>query len=109
MAKITCNTMVHGYKKAVGIAIAMSTLLMEGALYPSFTQGTAATFITWFRANILESGWMVAVAVIALASGAVGMFLGEAKGMKIALGILIALATAFLGADQIISLVTAKL
>lgn len=109
MAKITCKAMKHGYKSAAGAVLALSTMFMEGALYPSFTQGTAATFITWFRANILESGWMVAVAILALASGAVGMFLGEAKGMKIALGILVALATAFLGADQIISLVTAKL
>lgn len=109
MAKNISKTLAQGYKGALGVTIAMSTLLMEGALYPSFTQGAAATFITWFRANILESGWMVAVATVALASGAIGMFLGEAKGMKIALGLLIALATAFLGADQIISLVTAKL
>jgi len=94
-------------KKAMGVFFAMSTLALSGALYPSFTQGQAATFITWFRNNILQSGWVAALAFVALFGGVVGMIMGETKGMKVAMGIMICIAAAFLGGDQIIALITA--
>ena len=94
-------------KKAMGYSFALSTLALSGALYPSFTQGQAATFITWFRNNILQSGWVAALAFVALFGGVVGMIMGETKGMKVAMGIMICIAAAFLGGDQIIALITA--
>ena len=86
---------------------ALSALALSGALYPSFTQGQAATFITWFRNNILQSGWIAALAFVGLFGGVIGMFIGEQKGMRVFTSLLICVAAAFLGGDQIITLITA--
>lgn len=95
-------------KSMAGTLAAATTLLLEGALVPSFTQGQAATFITWFRANVLESGWVAGLGLVALFSGIVGLFIGEQKGIKIFTGILGAVAGAFLGGDAIINFITSK-
>ena len=109
MAKNTRKTLAQGYKSAIGVTVAMSAVLMEGAIYPSFSQGMAATAITWFRTNFLESGWIVLLCLVALLSGVAGMIVAETKVMKVVIGIMVAILAAFLGADQILALVTAKL
>lgn len=109
MEKNISKTLAQGYKGALGVTVAMSTVLMEGAVHPSFTQGMAATAITWFRTNFLESGWIVLLCLVALLSGVVGMVMAETKTMKVVIGIMIGILAAFLGGDQIIALVTAKL
>lgn len=95
-------------KSMAGTLAAATTLLLEGALFPSFTQGQAATFISWFRLNVLESGWVAGLALVALFGGVVGLFVGEQKGIKIFTGILAAVAGAFLGGDAVITFITAK-
>jgi len=104
------KTLVHQRLERLAAAAAMaSTIGMSGALFPTFIQGTAEPFITWFRANVLESGWIAALAFVAMFAGVVGMFTGEQRGMKVFASILICVATAFLGGDQILALITAKL
>ena len=108
--KQNLKTLLTYRLERIAAAAAMaSTFSMSGALYPGFTQGQAATFITWFRANVLESGWIAALALVMLFGGIVGMFMGEQRGQKVFFTILICVSAAYLGGDQIINLITAQL
>jgi hypothetical protein len=108
MKQLIQNITKQRMERAAAVAALAATFGMSGALFPAFAQGAAATFITWFRANLLESGWVAALAFVALFAGVIGMFIGEQRGMKVFTSILICVAAAFLGGDQIIALITAR-